>query len=281
MKTKIQALVDAAYAQQASDLYIIPDTVGYRVGFFTRCGIVWHDVVSQEEGEHMIRYLKYQGGLDLSDGRRPQDGRLYFTVRDETIFGRISCVGDYQLREMLVLRLIYALDTAWLTWADPAILAKLGRDLRQANGLTLFAGKMGSGKTTTMHYMLQTYLTDKLVLTIENPVEIVQAQLMQLEVNELAGMNYEQLLRVALRHHPEVLVIGEIRDRPTAECAVKAALSGHLVLATIHAKSDSDITARLETLGIEPTLGHQAVSTTVFTSKDLQQQTVHVEVYTR
>lgn len=278
MKTQIQELVSAAYKQQASDIYIIPEPSGYRLGFYTTKGIVWHETISQQSGEHMIRYLKYKGGLDLSDGRRPQDGRLHFVVENEPIYGRISCVGDYQLREMLVLRLMYALDTKWLIWENETHLQRLGKQFPDLNGLILFAGKMGSGKTTTMHYMLQTYLQDKLVLTIEDPVEIVQAAFMQLEVNDLAGMSYEQLLRVALRHHPEVLVIGEIRDQATAECAIKAALSGHLVLATIHAKSTQDIAARLITLGIDAEIAQQAISASVFMMKDTQSSSVVVDV---
>jgi competence protein ComGA len=278
MKTQIQALIEAAYIQKASDIYLIPDIQGYRCGFYTRTGITWQETLTQSEGEHMIRYLKYKGGLDLSDGRRPQAGRIRFNINQGTIYGRISCVGDYQLREMLVLRLIYALSAEWLSWENDQALNRLGTQLQDANGLILFAGKMGSGKTTTMHYTLQTYLKDKLVLTIEDPVEIVQADFMQLEVNELAGMTYEQLLRVALRYHPEVLVIGEIRDAATAACAIKAALSGHLVLATIHAKSDGDIKARLHTLGVKRALAEQAITTTVFTQKQADSQLVHLEV---
>lgn len=278
MKAQIQRLIVDAYTQQASDIYLIPDTQGYRCGFYTRSGIKWHQSLTQSEGEHMIRYLKYKGGLDLSDGRRPQDGRIRFSVDQGIIYGRISCVGDYQLREMLVLRLIYALSTDWLSWQNEEALHQLGKTLHETNGLILFAGKMGSGKTTTMHYTLQTYLQNKLVLTIEDPVEIVQADFMQLEVNELAGMTYEQLLRVALRHHPEVLVIGEIRDAPTASCAIKAALSGHLVLATIHAKSDGDIKARLHTLGVKRSLAEQAITATIFTRKQIGSQLVQLEV---
>lgn len=278
MKTQIEALVATAFQEQASDIYIIPAALGYRVGFYTAHGIQWQETVSQVDGEHLIRYLKYKGGLDLSDGRRPQDGRIHFEIDDEHIYGRISCVGDYQLREMLVLRLIYSLSTEWLAWNDEGQLAQLGQLLQETNGLVLFAGKMGSGKTTTMHYMLQTYLHEKLVLTIEDPVEIVQAAFMQLEVNDLAGMGHEQLLRVALRHHPEVLVIGEIRDTPTAVCALKAALSGHLVLATIHAKSNADIVSRLETLGVESELVKQALAASVFTMKGHQSSNVLIDV---
>lgn len=278
MKAQIEALVTLAHEQQASDVYIIPDVEGYRIGFYTHRGIVWQQTVAQQDGEHIIRYLKYKGGLDLSDGRRPQDGRIKFEVAAGLIYGRISCVGDYQLREMLVLRLIYALSETWLAWDRPKELQIFGQGLSCQNGLVLFAGKMGSGKTTTMHYLLQHYLADKLVLTIEDPVEIVQAAFMQLEVNELAGMSYEQLLRVALRHHPEVLVIGEIRDVATANCAIKAALSGHLVLATIHAKSTNDIKARLVSLEVSAHLVDQAVSATVFTRKQEREDKVCLEV---
>jgi len=277
MYKNIQSLVTSAFQQRASDIYVLPDNGGYRIGFFTKNGITWHDNISRIDGEHLIRYLKYRGGLDLSDGRRPQDGRIKFEIEGQVIFGRISCVGDYQWREMLVLRLIYEISTDWFRWGNQQALCDLGQTLPESNGLVLFAGKMGSGKTTTMHYLLQTYLSNKLVLTIEDPVEIVQSTFMQLEVNDLAGMTYEQLLRVALRHHPEVLVIGEIRDTATANCAVKAALSGHLVMATIHAKSDKDVHARLLSLDVDEQLATQALCATVLTRKEIN-NTVSVEV---
>lgn len=126
-------------------------------------------------------------------------------------------------------------------------------------GLVLFAGPMGSGKTTTMYRLVREQYSQAIVLTIEDPVEVIEEHFIQLQVNSIAGMGYQELLRLALRHHPQVLIIGEIRDPTTAKTAIEAALSGHVVLATIHAQSASGVIPRLEQLGVEKYYVQQAV----------------------
>ena len=115
----------------------------------------------------------------------------------------------------------------------------------------MISGPTGSGKTTTLYRLLDKVSDDKLVLTIEDPVEIQQPKFVQLQVNEDASIYYDDLIKVALRHRPEVLLVGEIRDGTTAKAAVQAALSGHLVLSTVHAMSARDVILRLQDLGVE------------------------------
>lgn len=118
------------------------------------------------------------------------------------------------------------------------------------NGLIVFSGPMGSGKTTTMYNLARKLANEKHVMSIEDPIEIYEPNFLQLQVNNKAQMSYSELLKVALRHHPDVFLIGEIRDNMTAKVAINAALSGHLILTTVHARNVYGVYQRLKNLGI-------------------------------
>lgn len=169
----------------------------------------------------------------------------------EKINLRLSSVGDYQGRESLVVRFIYQLTDDRYHLLFPQQWQEL-KSLLHRRGLVLFAGPMGSGKTTTMYQLARELAQDQIVMTIEDPVEINEPRFIQLQINELAGMGYQQLLRLGLRHRPNVFIIGEIRDPQTAVMTVQAALSGHLVLGTVHARDAYGVIARLVQLGVEP-----------------------------
>lgn len=150
----------------------------------------------------------------------------------------------------MVLRLIYQKGQRQ-NWLAATQFEQLYQHMPSA-GLFLIAGPTGSGKTTTLYRLLERLAEDKLVLTIEDPVEIQQSKFVQLQVNDDAGIHYDDLIKVALRHRPEILLVGEIRDQLTAAAVVRAALSGYLVLSTIHAMSARDVILRLRDLGVEP-----------------------------
>ena len=133
-----------------------------------------------------------------------------------------------------------------------------------SHGLVVAAGPTGSGKTSTIHELLREYASDKLVLTIEDPVEIKNSRFVQLQVNQHASMTYLDLIKVALRHHPDILLIGEIRDSQTAQATIQAALSGHLVFSTIHANSASTVGNRLLELGVDKTLLKDVLKVTIY-----------------
>lgn len=188
--------------------------------------------------------------MAVSEHRRPQLGAFKFTYAHQKINLRLSSVGDYQGRESLVIRFIYPLNDIRFNFLVPHQWERL-QQYRQQRGLILFAGPMGAGKTTTMYQLARQLLPKQIVLTIEDPVEIDHPGFIQLQVNELAGMNYESLLKLGLRHRPDVFIIGEIRDSQTAAMSVQAALSGHLVLGTIHARNAYGVVSRLQQLGID------------------------------
>ena len=151
-------------------------------------------------------------------------------------WSRFACRrwGDYRGYESLVIRLLHDEERELRFWFDqlPDLKKKLA-----GRGLYLFAGPVGSGKTTLMHALAQERFADQQVMSIEDPVEIKQDNMLQLQLNDQIGMTYDNLIKLSLRHRPDLLIIGEIRDRETARAVVRASLTGVTVFSTIHAKA--------------------------------------------
>lgn len=244
----IQSLMTRAVTQRVSDIYILPVTVGYQIRLRqTNRVVVWQNVTAAI-GQQMLTYFKFHANMAVSERRRPQVGALTWPG-EPTVELRFSTVGDYANQESLVIRVIYpyaATSGHYLQAEQPKQLLALA----QRRGLLLFSGPTGAGKTTTMYTVASQLAAATVVLTVEDPVEIKEPRFMQLQVNAPAGMTYEALIKVGLRHRPDVFIIGEIRDAVTAQAAVRAALSGHLVLSTVHAQTAGGTVSRLLDLGI-------------------------------
>jgi Type II secretory pathway, ATPase PulE/Tfp pilus assembly pathway, ATPase PilB len=193
-----------------------------------------------------MNLLKFSGGLDVSERRRSQKGSFSFIYQNSSIHIRISSVGDFKDRESMVVRLIYPQTGLDL---DDDIFEKI-YPISKRKGMMIFSGPMGSGKTTLMYSLCQRLKQDKRIMCIEDPIEIVENDFLQLQVNDNAGMNYEELIKTSLRHRPDVLVIGEIRDQVTAKQAIQAAICGYTVMTTIHGKSKYSVIQRLKQFGI-------------------------------
>ncbi|GAY73161.1 GspE family protein [Lentilactobacillus kosonis] len=146
--------------------------------------------------------------------------------------------------------------------------------------MVVFAGPTGSGKTSTIYKLASELSEDQIIMTIEDPIEISSESFLQLQINEAAGLNYAELIKVGLRHRPDAFIIGEIRDSKTANAAIQAALSGHLVLTTIHAQSPSGVIKRLKNLGIDNEYIDQALTGVAYqrlvTTKNDDQQALLV-----
>ena len=148
----------------------------------------------------------------------------------------LSTVGDYRGYESLVIRLLHDEERELRFWFDqlPDLKKKLA-----GRGLYLFAGPVGSGKTTLMHALVQERFADQQVMSIEDPVEIKQDNMLQLQLNDQIGMTYDNLIKLSLRHRPDLLIIGEIRDKETARAVVRASLTGVTVFSTIQCQERS------------------------------------------
>lgn len=251
IEKRFNELVAQVLKVQGSDLYILPHAGEYRITMISQQRLQEITRISIEEGRKLIRYIKYQSGMDLSETRRPQLSRMVYQLGGQKYHCRISGVGNFLNQESLVIRFLYQLTDLNLQWESEKPLQRLMQTLRNTSGMLLLSGKMGAGKTTTLHYLLQDVKRTRLILSIEDPVELADTEILQLQVNEIADMTYPKLLKIALRLHPEILLIGEIRDAKTAQIAIEAAMSGHLVLSTVHARSCLGVWYRMRAFGVD------------------------------
>ncbi|OJG77765.1 secretion system protein E [Enterococcus ratti] len=180
--------------------------------------------------------------MDIGEKRKAQLGSLTYIFNEREVRLRLSSVGDYLQRESLVIRLLYDLSEKYFRCFSSTDLQLISERTKK-RGLYLFSGPVGSGKTSLMYYLAQE--EELQVITIEDPVEIEEMSFLQLQVNEKIQQTYDQLLKLALRHRPDLLIIGEIRDQKTAQIAIRAALTGHRVFATVHARHLNATEARM------------------------------------
>lgn len=253
-----QTLLSAAVASGSSDLYIQPVHDTYKVFEHHGNGLSLVRELTINEGQQLIAHFKYRANMAITETRRPQLGALTLTVAGQTVHLRLSSVGNFINQESLVIRLLLPLEEQRLAYLMPEQLATL-HEWSLLRGLLLFAGPTGSGKTSTIYHLAKKLSESLSVLSVEDPTEIVAPDFLQLQVNPAADMSYQALIKVALRHRPEVLIIGEIRDHETAQAAIDAALSGHLVLSSVHAQTAKGIVTRLRQLGIDSAAITQAV----------------------
>ncbi|MFC4738103.1 competence type IV pilus ATPase ComGA [Bacillus daqingensis] len=248
-----QLLADAVKLK-ASDIHLIPAENGLRIRY--RVDGVLLDIrqIPFSSGRKLVSHMKFIAGMDIGERRRPQNKRMEVTLQGQTIFVRLSTFPS-ALLETLVLRIYPVESSAGLLNLTlfPSQAASLQKLIHCPHGLILICGPTGSGKTTTLYSLLKdrmTYATEN-IMTLEDPVERKESGLLQMEINEKAGVTYAAGLRSLLRHDPDLIVIGEIRDEETAAVAVKAAMSGHLVLSSLHCSSASAAVRRMLDLGVD------------------------------
>lgn len=247
MELATKLLTDAV-AASALDILLLPTKTCYQVKYFIRDRYLVQSELTFEQAQKLLAFFKFKADMMLSEQRRPQLGAWQQTIGKQQIHLRFSTVGDFLGRESLVIRLIYPLSSVKYRYLVPEQWDVL-QQACQKRGLVIFAGPMGSGKTTAM-YQLAKAQKQQQVMCIEDPIEIREESFLQVQVNAKAQMDYATLLKAALRHHPDIFIVGEIRDHQTARAVLTAALSGHLVLSTLHATSAYGVLGRLEDLGI-------------------------------
>ena len=242
-----QKIIATAKEKGAQDIYFIPKEATYelhmRIGD-ERCLIDSYDF---EVLAAVISHFKFVAGMNVGEKRRSQLGSCDYQYDEKVSSLRLSTVGDYRGYESLVIRLLHDEEQDLHFWFQD--IGELGKQYRQ-RGLYLFAGPVGSGKTTLMHELAKLLFKGQQVMSIEDPVEIKQEDMLQLQLNEAIGLTYENLIKLSLRHRPDLLIIGEIRDSETARAVVRASLTGATVFSTIHAKSIRGVYERLLELGV-------------------------------
>ncbi|KRM73059.1 ATPase, T2SS/T4P/T4SS family [Lacticaseibacillus brantae] len=265
-------LLLTAIAQRASDVYVLPGPVGYRLSFRMPTGIGAETQINETKGDRWINYLKFRAGMNVAEHRRVQGGAFYADEIGMAL--RLSTVGDYHEQESLVIRLIAGIPP--ISVQQQASFLQM-QHLLGRRGLFVLSGPTGSGKTTLLYQLAETLVPAKMVMSIEDPVEIDAPDFLQLQVNAAAEMSYGQLVKAALRHRPDCLIIGEIRDRETASVACEAAISGHIVLTTVHARHPLDVPLRLMSLGVNASLVAAAVTVTAAVSL-MSEETIYPQV---
>ncbi|MFP6656369.1 MAG: ATPase, T2SS/T4P/T4SS family, partial [Myxococcota bacterium] len=254
----VNSLLQHAVKERASDIHIEPFENEIRVRF--RIDDVLYEPMKplpRSLQAAIASRIKIMGNLDIAEKRLPQDGRIRLKIAGHDYDVRLSTVPVAH-GERLVLRLLpdtqELLDLEKIGF-NPTQLASLDRIMRRPNGIFLVTGPTGSGKTTTLHAALAKINgTDKNIITIEDPVEITQQGVGQIEVNPKIDLSFAIGLRAILRQDPNVVLVGEIRDVETAEIAIQASLTGHLVLSTLHTNDAASALTRLVDMGVEPFL---------------------------
>jgi general secretion pathway protein E len=253
----INALLSQAVRDNASDIHLEPFEVRSVVRF--RLDGVLRDVMEIKKALHglLVSRIKVMARLDIAEKRLPQDGRMSLRLAGHPVDVRVSTLPTAH-GERVVLRLldkkIGRLELPGLGMSDDT-LGALQHLIEQPHGIILVTGPTGSGKTTTLYAALSELDTEKLnIMTVEDPIEYDLEGVGQTQVNSKIDLTFARALRALLRQDPDVIMIGEIRDLETAQIAVQASLTGHLVLATLHTNDAAGAITRLVDMGVEPFL---------------------------
>jgi len=250
----VQRVINAAIAAKASDIHLEPSSEALHVRFRTDGLLRQIEQQPKEVGASVISRIKVMAGLNIAERRLPQDGRIRVTVQGKDIDFRVATSPTLH-GESVVLRILdrddIALDFNALGF-DAGLQATMREAIARPHGIILVTGPTGSGKTTTLYAALKEINTpDRKILTVEDPVEYVLEGVNQVPLRAQIGLTFANALRAFLRQDPDVLMVGEIRDRETAEIAIQAALTGHLLLSTLHTNSAAAAITRLLDMGID------------------------------
>jgi competence protein ComGA len=255
----IEALADSilkkAVNKNVTDIHLFPRKDDYLMQHRSN-GILTPNVsIPIPEGDRLISHFKFMASMDIGEKRKPQSGSFTFNLASKPLDLRVSTLPTTTLKESLVIRILphqKSLPIEKLA-LYPSSARKLLALLMNSHGLIVFTGPTGSGKTTTLYSLVEhcSSVLQRNVVTLEDPVEKYNDSIVQVQVNEKAGVTYSAGLRAILRHDPDIIMVGEIRDEETAEIAIRAALTGHLVLSTLHTKDAKGAVYRLMELGIQ------------------------------
>jgi general secretion pathway protein E len=253
----VNLLISQAVKDRASDIHIEPQQSHLRVRY--RIDGILHETLSLPLSVHgpLISRVKVLADMNIAERRRPQDGHFAVSVDGKDVDIRVA-TADTSWGEMTVLRVLDKSVSA-MTLSDlgflPDSLETYSRLIRSPFGMILASGPTGSGKTTTLYATInQLDSRGRNIITIEDPVEYRFANINQMQVNPQANITFAGGLRATMRLDPDVILVGEVRDRETASIAIQAALTGHLVLSTVHANDAVGALFRLMDLGVEPFL---------------------------
>ncbi|MBI4778728.1 type II/IV secretion system protein [Candidatus Desantisbacteria bacterium] len=250
----VNAIIREAVEREASDIHLEP----YEKNIILRYRIdgVLYDISSPPPHLYpaIVSRIKIMAQMNIAEKRLPQDGRIQVKIHNKDIDLRVSTLPTIY-NECVSIRVLdkgmLFLNIETIGLAD-AILSKYQQLIHRSNGIILVTGPTGSGKTTTLYASLaRISSSEKKIITVEDPVEYNLQRISQIQIKPEIGLTFASGLRSILRHNPDILMVGEIRDKETAEVAIQSALTGHLILSTMHTNDSATAIARLQDMGIE------------------------------
>lgn len=262
----LDTIMQYAVAEKSSDIHI--ETSEDKVIIRFRVDGVLRDIINlpREISSALVARVKILSNLKIDEHRQPQDGRFKYTQEDYNISIRVSIIPSF-FGEDIVMRLLFESDR-------PKSLEELGvtgknaqivkNSITKAHGMILVTGPTGSGKTTTLYSVLNMLNSTRVkICTVEDPIEYGVSRISQIQVNPQTGLTFSAGLRALLRHDPDIIMVGEIRDADTSHIAIHAALTGHLVLSTLHTNDAPSAIPRFTDLGAEPFLISSTVNVVI------------------
>ncbi len=253
----LQEILQEALATKASDIHIEPDDGVLRIRKRVDGRLVERTVRESRIAGALVVRLKLMANLNISERRLPQDGRFHFTLGERRVDVRISTM-PVQFGESVVMRVLdhsHGLRSLEQIGMPAALTAQLRSAIHRPHGLVIVTGPTGSGKTTTLYSALtELNRPETKIITVEDPVEYRLPRVNQVQLHEQIGLSFATVLKAALRQDPDILLVGEIRDAESAEIALRAALTGHLVLSTLHTNDAVSTPLRLVDMNVDPYL---------------------------
>lgn len=248
-----ERVISNAVRSNATDIHFLPRKTDTLIQLRIGNKLIPTFTIPRQDCDRLISHFKFTASMDIGERRRPQSGAFSYEVNGQIIGLRLSTLPASN-SESLVIRLLpqgqqFPLHQLSLF---PAMTRKVINLLKLSHGLIIFTGPTGSGKTTMLYSLLNqtSHIFHRNVITLEDPIEKDYDQVLQVQVNEKAGVSYTTGLKAILRHDPDIIMVGEIRDKETAQIAVRAALTGHLVLSTLHTRNAKGAIFRLQEFGV-------------------------------
>lgn len=249
MENQLKELLKKALELKATDIHFKIERNEVSVQFRLRQQIL--DMPDEYCSLRLFRYLQYRANLDISNLSSPQTGQFEIEVENEHLSLRFAVLSSFNMISgvLRILNAEFDLKPEDLS-LDKKQVQQLKKLLQRRNGLILISGPTGSGKTTTL-YTLLNQVENRKIFTLEDPIEVYSRRYVQLQINEKQNFDYQEGIRQLLRHDPDIIVLGEIRDEAAAKMAVRCAMTGHLVISTLHAYSSVGAIERMLELGVD------------------------------
>lgn len=250
----VNEIIYTAAQAGASDIHFDPTETTVKVRFRIDGVLIDYTLIPEAIRKNLIARLKIISGMDITESRLPQDGAIKATIKDINLDMRVSSLPTNEGEKIVIRILDYSASLNGLESLgfSPTNLNKMKELIKEPNGIILVTGATGSGKSTTVYSLLQILNTPEVnLVTVEDPVEMNIAGINQIQVNSEIGLTFAEVLRSILRQDPDIIMIGEIRDDETAKIAVRASITGHLVLSTIHTNNALNTIERLTDMDVE------------------------------